>query len=175
MFGFFKRLFTALHISRKAKTGRKRKAHGSAMEILGDDFIKRIHSSDTEFIIKIGVPVIEPPPLPEPSTYKLPFVAEGIETTSLLLVDPEALMHLLLASQVSDVLAVKGSGLKILEEAAKNSKANPGVTYYMEGVPSYGTEIKVLASNGLVTGVYLVSGEANFSGSKALDILQSTY
>ncbi len=113
-----------------------------------EEFIKRIKKGDVDYIINVGVPHVEPPPTPGAKPWKVPFIAEGVDAGSLMLLDPEALMYILISTKESyDIFRLKGEGARILEEVANYTARNPGV-YYLDSVPDSSTEIRLLSAGG---------------------------
>jgi len=143
---------------------------------LEEDFIKRIKKGDIEYILNQGVPSIEPPPTPGAKPWRVPYIAEGFEAGSMLLLDPEALMYILVAAESKyDVVRAKGPGDAVLERIAYFSRVRPGRIQYFLAVPDSKTEIRVLASEGLVTGLYLNYEGKHYVGAESYKVLKTLY
>ncbi len=161
--GFFSRLLSflrrGLFASRKSE----------------EEFFERINRGDIHYIMEVGVPTIEPPETPGPKPWRVPFIAEGIGEASLLLLDPEALMYILMATEATeDLLRSRGSGDKILGDLAAYTRERRGY-YYFDSVPEFGSEIRILAGEGLITGLYVSYGGRSYTGVEAYEILESLH
>jgi len=140
------------------------------------EFIRRIERGDVRYIIEVGVPTIEPPKTPGPSPWRVPYVAEGFDAASRILLDPEALMNVLLATDRSyDILRAKGSGEDILRAVAGYSRQRPDRIFYMDSVPEPDVEIRLLAAGGYVTALYVSDHGREMVGAGAFDYLQSLH
>lgn len=141
-----------------------------------EEFIRRINKGDITYILERRVPSIEPPPLPGPRPWKKPFIADGFKAGSLLLLDPEALMYILISTECRyDVVQAGGSGERILEGLVYFSRIMPGEIHYFLAVPEPRSEIRVLASEGMVTGLYLNHAGREYVGEEAFNVFQSLY
>lgn len=141
-----------------------------------EDFIKRIEKGDIEYILNVGVPRVDAPPTPGPQPWKeLNLIATGFETTSNILKDPEALMYILTATdRQGEPLEVKGTGIELLRTAVNYTREHPGSIYYFEGVQG-SIETRMLAYNGLVSGIYFSVNNVEYSGLRAVDKLGEFY
>ena len=141
---------------------------------LTEDFIARIERGDVDYILRVGVPTVEAPKTPGPKPGALPIVASGVDTGSLILADPEALIYILVATeQPLEPLHARGGGLDVLRAASEYSKKMSGEILYMYGFPTSKTEVRLLAYNGFVTGIYLAEGQRTFYGRSALEPLET--
>ncbi len=141
---------------------------------LTEDFIARIEKGDVDYIIRVGVPTVEAPETPGPKPGVLPVVASGVDSGSLILADPEALIYILVSTEEPlDPIHARGGGLDVLRTASEYSKRMPGEILYMYGFPDSKTEIRLLAYNGLVTGIYFTEAYKTLYGRQALEPLQS--
>ena len=133
-----------------------------------DKVLERVlERRDYRYIMEIGVPRVEAPRLPPAGRLPgRPYVASGASIGSMLLGDPEALMYILRSAEGrGDMLRLKGSGGDVLRGIADYTRKRGG-TYYFDAVLG-GIELRVLASQGLITGIYLVRGGAGIGGERA--------
>jgi len=138
------------------------------------DFIERISKGDIRYILDVGVPSPEAPRTPGPSVGEYGLEAEGIRYGSLMLVDPEALLYILVStSQSVRRVAVKGDGLEVLKRVADAARSIEGVVYGYSLLN--GGEIRLLACQGLITGLYYEAGDSKYIGTEALEALSSEY
>ena len=139
------------------------------------EFYDRIERGDVKYIMEVGVPSIQPPETPGPRPWRVPYIAEGVGEASLLLLDPEALMYILMATEVTrDLLRSRGDGSKVLRDIAAFTRERPGY-YYFDSVPEFGSEIRVLAGHGLVTGLYVSYGGKSYTGVEAYSVLETLH
>jgi len=138
----------------------------------------RIPAREKDFIryvLEVGVPSIEPPPLPEPGPWKgIEYIAEGFEEASLVLLDPEILLHLLLSSSIDRVVTLRGDGLEALKIVADTSREYTTPVYVHARLET--ADLRILAYEGKVTGLVIerAAGDKLVAG-RALEVLQSQY
>ena len=138
------------------------------------NFIERISRGDIGYILEVGVPYPEAPQTPGPSVGEYGLEAEGIRYGSLMLVDPEALLYILVfTSQSVGRVTVRGNGLEALKRTAEAARRIGGVAYGYSLLD--GGEIRLLAYKGLITGLYYEARGNKYLGTEALKALSSEY
>lgn len=139
-------------------------------------FIERIERGDVYYIMERGVPRVTPPPMPKPRSHpRYRWLAEGFEAGSLLLADPEALLYILISTEaIPDLRAprVRGGGGELLAAVAGLSLRVGRPIYALAQLPG-GSEARILAAGGLVTGVALETPRGSLVGSPALEEIVS--
>jgi len=137
-----------------------------------EDFVRRIEAGDVDYIVKVGVPGVEAPPTPGPQPLRgRPYVAQGLDAGSLLIVDPESLLYILTASSGLRTLRLSGQGSTVLAGLARASREHERPVYAFSILDR--GEVRVLAYRGLITGLYYeVAGKA-YTGLRALDLLEA--
>ncbi len=139
-----------------------------------EDFIERIRKGDVDYILKVGVPTIEAPPTPGARTIKYNIIAEGVDFGSLMLLDPEALLYILVSTtETAERVRVYGGGLSVLRKLAEESRKFNNILY---GYSLIGRdEIRVLLNNGVVSGLYYERKGQSYTGIEALKVLETEY
>jgi len=133
-----------------------------------EDFIRRIEAGDVEYIIKVGVPSVEAPPTPGPRPLRnRPYVAEGLDIASILIVDPDSLLYILSASSGLRTLRLSGQGSAVLAELARASRDYETPVYGFSLLDR--GEVRFLAYRGLITGLYYEVAGRGYTGLEALE------